>query len=292
MVKSMTGFGRCTKQLGDFEISFEVKAVNNRYLDCNVRLPRIYSYMEESIKKLVGSYTSRGKVDVYLSVDRVVGSSTQIVSDMGLIESYLEAFKNISETFGLKNDVSVSTVSRLPEVFSKRITEDDEDSMWEMVKEVANEALASFNSMRATEGESLKKDIEYRLDLISEMAEKIKNYSPSYLEQYRQRLETKIKEVLGSDTFDQSRILTEVAILSEKLDTQEELTRLASHISQFKQILSQKDPAGRKLDFLTQELNREVNTTGSKCAMLEISKLVIDAKAEIEKIREQIQNIE
>lgn len=292
MVKSMTGFGRCTKQLGDFEISFEVKAVNNRYLDCNVRLPRIYSYMEESIKKLVGSYTSRGKVDVYLSVDRVVGSSTQIVSDMGLIESYLEAFKNISETFGLKNDVSVSTVSRLPEVFSKRITEDDEDSMWEMVKEVANEALTSFNSMRATEGESLKKDIEYRLDLISEMAEKIKNYSPSYLEQYRQRLETKIKEVLGSDTFDQSRILTEVAILSEKLDTQEELTRLASHISQFKQILSQKEPAGRKLDFLTQELNREVNTTGSKCAMLEISKLVIDAKAEIEKIREQIQNIE
>ena len=209
-----------------------------------------------------------------------------------VISSNLEAFKNISETFGLKNDVSVSTVSRLPEVFSKRITEDDEDSMWEMVKEVANEALTSFNSMRATEGESLKKDIEYRLDLISEMAEKIKNYSPSYLEQYRQRLETKIKEVLGSDTFDQSRILTEVAILSEKLDTQEELTRLASHISQFKQILSQKEPAGRKLDFLTQELNREVNTTGSKCAMLEISKLVIDAKAEIEKIREQIQNIE
>jgi uncharacterized protein (TIGR00255 family) len=292
MVKSMTGFGRCTKQLGDFEISFEVKAVNNRYLDCNVRLPRIYSYMEESIKKLVGSYTSRGKVDVYLSVDRVVGSSTQIVSDMGLIESYLEAFKNISETFGLKNDVSVSTVSRLPEVFSKRITEDDEDSMWEMVKEVANEALASFNSMRATEGESLKKDIEYRLDLISEMAEKIKNYSPSYLEQYRQRLETKIKEVLGSDTFDQSRILTEVAILSEKLDTQEELTRLASHISQFKQILSQKEPAGRKLDFLIQEMNREANTIGSKSNDKEITSMMLDLKAEIEKIREQVQNIE
>ena len=292
MVKSMTGFGRCTKQLGDFEFSFEVKAVNNRYRDCNVRLPRVYSYMEESIKKLVGSYTTRGKVDVFLSVERIVGSDTKIVSDMGLIESYLEAFKSISETFGLKNDVSVSTVSRLPEVFSKRLNEDDEDSMWEMVKDVACEALGSFNSMRTSEGENLKRDIEYRLDLIAEIAEKIKNYSPSYLEQYRQRLETKIKEVLGSESFDPNRILTEVAILAEKLDTQEELTRLASHIAQFRQILSQNEPAGRKLDFLTQELNREVNTTGSKCAMLEISKLVIDAKAEIEKIREQIQNIE
>ncbi len=292
MIKSMTGFGRATQQIGDYEITFEVKAVNNRYLDVNVRMPRIYSYMEENIKKLVQSHTSRGKADVYLSVERLSGSSTQIVSDNGLIESYLAAFRDMEERFGLRNDVTVSSVARLPDVFTKRLTEEDEDQMWEKVKTVALSALSSFCAMRAKEGEALKQDILARLSLIEDIARRIGEFSPSYLEQYRHRLEAKIREVLGSVAPDEGRILTEVAIMADKLDTQEELTRLASHLNQFRTILDGNEPAGRKLDFLTQEINREVNTTGSKCASLDISKLVIEAKAEIEKIREQIQNIE
>ncbi len=292
MVKSMTGFGRAARQLGDYEITFELKAVNNRYLDVNVRMPRIYSYMEESIKKLIQSYTTRGKLDVYLSVERLSGTASQVVTDPGLIESYLRAFSQIETTFGLRNDVTVSTVSRLPDVFTRKLTEEDEDQMWQRVKTVACEALEAFNSMRQREGAALKEDISLRLDTIDGIARRIGEHSPSYLEQYRQRLENKIRELLDSVPADEGRILTEVAIMADKLDTQEELTRLASHLSQFRSILEGNEPAGRKLDFLTQEINREVNTTGSKCAMLEISKLVIDAKAEIEKIREQIQNIE
>lgn len=292
MIKSMTGFGRATQQLGDYEISFEVKAVNNRYLDTNVRLPRVYSYLEDNLKKLMGTFTTRGKLDAFLCVERTNGTSTCIEADHGLIASYLAAFADMEKTFGLRNDVSVSTVSRLPDVFTKKLAEEDEDQMWQFVKTTATQALETFNAMREKEGAALKADIEGRLDTIADIARRIQEASPNYLEQYRQRLEAKVKELLQGNSPDEGRILTEVALMADKLDTQEELTRLASHLDQFRQILAGNEPAGRKLDFLTQEINREVNTTGSKCASLEISKLVIEAKAEIEKIREQIQNIE
>ena len=290
----MTGFGRAKQTFGDFEIGFEVKSVNNRFSDVSVRLPRIYSYMEDGVKKLVGSRLSRGKTDVFVSIERISGTSSQIVSDTALIESYLDAFKNISETFSLKNDVTVSTVSRLPDVFSKRLTEEDEDAMWENVKTVAVQALDAFDAMRSAEGEALYRDLSARITLIEKMADHIASVSPSYLDEYRARLEAKVRELLGDSSLkpDDSRILTEVALMADKLDTQEELTRLASHISQFRNIIKSDQPAGRKLDFLVQEINREINTTGSKCQMLEISKTVIDAKAELEKIREQIQNVE
>ena len=290
----MTGFGRARQTFGDFEIGFELKSVNNRFLDVSVRLPRIYSYMEDSVKKLVGSRLSRGKADVFISVERISGSSSQIVGDNGLIASYLEAFKSIGETFGLKNDVTVSTVARLPDVFSKRLTEEDEDAMWENVKTVGEQALDAFDAMRRAEGEALYRDLRARIALIGDMARHVAEISPSYLDEYRARLEAKVRELLADASMkpDDQRILTEVALMADKLDTQEELTRLASHISQFESIIGGDQPAGRKLDFLVQEINREINTTGSKCQMLEISKTVIEAKAELEKIREQIQNIE
>ena len=294
MIKSMTGFGRARMTLGDFEISFEIKSVNNRFLDVSVRIPRVYSYMEERIKKLVGARVSRAKADVFVNVERISGTSTKVVSDDGLIASYLEAFSALSEKFGLANDVTVSKIARLPDVFSRQLAEEDEDEMWERVEKVASQALDAYDAMRTTEGETLKKDISMRLENIDGMAKRIASISPSYLEEYRKKLEGRIRDLLtdNSAQADEGRILTEVAILADKLDTQEELTRLDSHIKQFFSIMEKNEPAGRKLDFLVQEINREINTTGSKCQMLEISKLVIEAKAELEKIREQIQNIE
>ncbi len=292
MLKSMTGYGRCSDTVNGFEVTFEIRSVNNRYLDTNIRLPRIYGYLEEKIKKAIQKKAARGKIDAFLSVERPAGETTQIVLDEGLTAQYVEALRKIAENHGLRNDISVSSVSRFSDIFSKKVQEDDADTVWQAVEPVVEQALNAFLDMRLREGESLFADVDSRLNRMEEILSEIRSLSATALDQYRTRLEARLKEFLEDRQLDENRLLTEVGIIADKIDTGEELTRLASHIEQFRGLIRQEQPSGRTMDFLTQELNREVNTIGSKCSEIAITKLVIDAKNEIERIREQIQNIE
>lgn len=292
MIKSMTGYGRHAECIDGFEISFEIRSVNNRYLDTNIRLPRIYGYLEEKIKKAIANRASRGKVDAFLNVERPAGEVTQIALDEALCAQYVSVLHTIAEKHGLRDDISVSSIARFSDIFQKKVAEDDEDAVWSAVEKVVEKALDAFVAMRSREGENLFSDLDARLDRMQEILEKIRSYSGEALGAYRKRLEEKLKEYLEDKQIDESRLLTEVGIIADKIDTGEEITRLESHIRQFRSLIRQDTPSGRTMDFLTQELNREVNTIGSKCSMLEITQLVIDAKNEIERIREQIQNIE
>ncbi len=288
----MTGYGRFSDTVNGFEVTFEIRSVNNRYLDTNIRLPRIYGYLEEKIKKAIQKKAARGKIDAFLSIERPAGETTQIVLDEALTAQYIEALRKIAENHGLRNDISVSSVSRFSDIFSKKVQEDDADSVWQAVEPVVEQALNEFMKMRLREGESLFADLDSRLNRMEEILGEIRTLSGTALDQYRARLETRLKEFLEDRQLDENRLLTEVGIIADKIDTGEELTRLASHIEQFRSLIRQEQPSGRTMDFLTQELNREVNTIGSKCSEIAITKLVIDAKNEIERIREQIQNIE
>ncbi len=292
MLKSMTGYGRFNDNVNGFDVTFEIRSVNNRYLDTNIRLPRIYGYLEEKIKKVIQKNCARGKVDAFLTVDRPTGDQTEIALDEALAAQYVAALRKIAENHGLRDDISVSSVARFSDIFSKKVKEDDADTVWEAVGPVVEKAVEEFVAMRCREGESLYNDLSGRLDRMEEILKGIKKYSAEALTVYREKLETKLQEFLEDRQIDEGRLLTEVGIIADKIDTGEEITRLGSHIEQFRGLLNQDAPSGRTLDFLTQELNREVNTIGSKCAMIEITQLVIDAKNEIERIREQIQNIE
>ena len=292
MLKSMTGYGRCSDSVKGFEISFEIRSVNNRYLDTNIRLPRIYGYLEEKIKKAIQKKASRGKVDAFLTVERPAGEATEIVLDEALAAQYVGALRKIAENHGLRDDISVSSVARFSDIFSKKVKEDDEDAVWTAVEPVVEKALDAFLSMREKEGENLFRDLDARLDKMEQILEQIKAHSATALAEYREKLETRLKEYLADTQIDEARLLTEVGIIADKIDTGEEITRLGSHIDQFRKLIRQDTPSGRTMDFLTQELNREVNTIGSKCSQLAVTTLVIDAKNEIERIREQIQNIE
>lgn len=288
----MTGYGRSAKAIDGYEISFELKSVNNRFLDISVRMPRTLGYLEDSIKKKIGKAIARGKVDIFLTIERPEGEGATLVTDDAMISQYVQALHRIAETHGLRDDISVTALARFPDVFSKKSQEDDPEEMWRRIEEVAGEAIDAFCAMRRREGEALYEDLSSRLDTMEGIVEKIRALSGPALAAHRERLETKIREYVGDANMDEGRILTEVGILADKIDTGEEITRLTSHIAQFRKILQSDAPAGRTLDFLTQELNRETNTIGSKCNMLEITSLVIDAKNEIERIREQVQNIE
>lgn len=292
MLKSMTGYGRCSDSVKGFEISFEIRSVNNRYLDTNIRLPRIYGYLEEKIKKAIQKKAARGKVDAFLTVERPAGEATEIVLDEALAAQYVGALRKIAENHGLRDDISVSSVARFSDIFSKKVKEDDEDAVWTAVEPVVEKALDAFLSMREKEGENLFRDLDARLDKMEQILEQIKAHSATALAEYREKLETRLKEYLADTQIDEARLLTEVGIIADKIDTGEEITRLGSHIDQFRKLIRQDTPSGRTMDFLTQELNREVNTIGSKCSQLAVTTLVIDAKNEIERIREQIQNIE
>ncbi|MBQ3866857.1 MAG: YicC family protein [Clostridia bacterium] len=292
MLKSMTGYGRSRTSVNGYEITFEIRSVNNRYLDVSVRLPRVYGYLEEKIKKGVQAKASRGKVDVYLSVERPVGEGAEIRLDAALASQYASALRTLARDEGLLDDVSVSTLARFPDVFSQKAKEEDEGVVWESVKVAMDEALDEFCAMRRREGEALFRDLDGRLDTMAAILDKIRALSGEALQQYRARLEERIREFLGDRELDEGRLLTEVGIIADRIDTGEEMTRLASHIDQFRALIRQDAPSGRTMDFLVQEMNREVNTIGSKCSMLEITSLVIDAKNEIERIREQIQNVE
>lgn len=288
----MTGYGRCQASINGFDITFELRSVNNRYLDMNIRLPRVYGYLEEKIKKEIQTVAARGKIDAFLSVERPLGDAAEITLDEVLTAQYVNALKKIASDHGLDGNIKISDIVRFSDIFSKKAKEEDADQVWEAVQSVVDAALKDFLAMREREGKNLFSDVDSRLNNLEQILNNIRRYSAEALSQYREKLELRLKEYLADTAIDEARLLNEVGIIADKIDTGEEIARLASHIEQFRKLIRQDTPSGRTMDFLTQELNREVNTIGSKCSMLEITSLVIDAKNEIERIREQIQNIE
>lgn len=292
MIKSMTGYGRAQASVDGSDILVEIKSVNNRYYDFSARLPRMYGYLEEKLKSFLSGSISRGKIEVSVSIYNNTGKDEEITLNLDVANGYINALRNANESLGLTDDITLSQVSRFPDVFIVKKIIEDEESVWNNIRPVAEEAVSKFVSMRETEGAKMKDDLLSRLDFILKEVEKVEIQSPKTTENYRNRLYQKLKEVLSDNNIDEQRIVTEAAIFSEKIAVDEETVRLRSHISQFKELLETSEPVGRKLDFLVQEMNREANTIGSKAQDVAITKIVVDIKSEIEKIREQIQNIE
>ncbi len=292
MIKSMTGYGSAKGTVEGIEVSVELKSVNNKYLDTAVRMPRSFLFAEETIKQAVSSHISRGKVDVFVTVDSSMADDMLVKVNEPLLKGYLDALELISDKYGLANDVSVMSISRLPDVLSVEKKELNAEAVAEGMRAIAEQALCDFDRMRIVEGEKLKADVLTKLENIEGFVSVIEKESPLTVREYRERLLGKLSEVLGSSGIDESRILTEAAIFADKIAVDEETVRLRSHIAQLRQMLETGSPVGRKIDFLLQEFNREANTTGSKCQNSGIAHVVVDLKSEIEKIREQIQNIE
>lgn len=292
MIKSMTGYGRACHSFTEREITVEIRSVNNRYLDCNVKLPRIFSYAEDRIKQTVKDHVSRGKVDVFVTVQSTGGDEVKISLNRPVLEGYLTAMNAIASEYGVSNDVSVATLSRMPDIFVVEKPDMDEEARAAEIYQTVEEALEQYDKMRQTEGDALKQDLLNRRDTILSLVAKVEERSPVTVEEYRVRLQTKMQEVLSDTNIDESRILTEAAIFADKVAVDEETVRLRSHLDQLKEMLDKGGAIGRKLDFLLQEMNRETNTIGSKCNDLQQTKIVVDIKAELEKIREQTQNIE
>lgn len=292
MIKSMTGYGSAKGSAAGLEISVELKSVNNRYLDTSVRLPRSFLFAEDIIKSAVQSHISRGKVDVYVSVDSS-GTDDMIVKvNEPLLKGYLEALKHIASEYSLPDDISALSVSRFPDVLSVEKQELDNEAISAEIARIADAALNDFDAMRVREGEKLKEDILNRLAIIESLVSRVEKESPKTVSEYRARLEQKMKDVLGTAGIDENRILMEAAVFADHIAVDEETVRLRSHMAQMKAMAQGKSPIGRKMDFLIQEFNREANTIGSKCQNSDIAHIVVDIKSEIEKIREQIQNIE
>ncbi len=292
MIKSMTGYGGAKGSCEGFDISVELKSVNNRYLDCSVRLPRSFLFAEEAIKACVQRHISRGKVDVFVSVSSTGDDSLVVSVNEPLAKGYAEAIKQISELCGLSNDATALSIARMADVLSVEKKEADKDILAAGISEICEEALAEFDAMRIREGKKLSDDVEERLVTIENYVSAVEKRSPETVAEYREKLWKKMSEVLSSATIDEQRILTEAAIFADKVAVDEETVRLRSHIAQMRGMLAGGSPIGRKMDFLIQEFNRESNTIGSKCSNSDIAKIVIELKSEIEKIREQIQNIE
>ena len=288
----MTGYGRSVETRSGREFTVEVRSVNNRYLDCAVRLPRLVAFGEDAVKQAVKNTISRGKVDVYVSVRSEGGEQGTVTLNTALAEGYLAAMRQMAETFGLENDVKVSDLSRLPEVFTVDKPEVDEEALLADLMAVTNEALVGYDAMRTTEGAALDHDLRSRGARILELVGQVEKQSPKTVSDYRARLEAKLREVLANTAIDESRILTEAAIFADKVAVDEETVRLRSHLNQMNAMLDAGGAVGRKLDFLLQEMNREANTIGSKCTDVAVARIVVDIKAELEKIREQVQNVE
>ena len=292
MLKSMTGYGRCQRVLDGRDISVEIKSVNHRFFEFSARVPRAYGYLEEIMKGFVQQNISRGKIEVNVTVFTLEGKDAEVEINRSLAKGYIDALRSVSEELNLPDNLTLNSVLRFQDVFSVRKTQDDEEIIWNAVKEVAREAIDNFVAMRVVEGKRLKTDIEEKLDSIERSVAKVEVLSPQTTAAYRERLYAKLCEVLDKANIDESRILTEAAIFAEKTAVDEETVRLRSHIAQFRDLISGEEPVGRKLDFLVQELNREINTIGSKAQDIEVAKIVVDVKSDIEKIREQIQNVE
>ncbi len=289
----MTGYGRAVETVNGREFTVELRSVNNRYLDCSVRLPRILSFGEEAVKQAVKNSISRGKVDVFISVRSEGGDEVQVNLNKGVLESYLAAMRQMVEQYeGIADDISVSAVSRLPEVFTLEKPQVDEDQLLCDMMSVVAKALEGYDAMRKTEGEALDKDLRSRGQTILDLVAQVEQGNAQTVIDYRTRLENKLKEVLANTAIDESRILTEAAIFADKVAVDEETVRLRSHLQQMNTMLTDGGAVGRKLDFLLQEMNREANTIGSKCTDVNLARIVVDIKAELEKIREQTQNIE
>ncbi len=292
MISSMTGFGKSTELINNREITVEIKSVNHRYFEFSARTPRAYAFLEEKIKSFVQKKVSRGKVEVNVFIVNVGESDTKIVANEAVAKGYVDALRELCEPLDVADDIRLSTISRFPDVFTVTREETDEEALWADVESVLKDAVEAFCSMRRTEGDNLKTDLLSRLVTIENLVAKVEERSPQRVQEYRDRLYQKISEVVASTSIDESRILTEAAIFADKIAVDEETIRLKSHIGQFREILELNEPIGRKLDFLIQEFNREANTIGSKCQDVEGARTVVDIKSEIEKIREQVQNIE
>ena len=292
MIRSMTGYGRAVETVNGREFTVELRSVNNRYLDCTVKLPRSLSFAEETVKQAVKKAVSRGKVDVFISMKSENADDATITLNKAVLEGYLAAMRQMVTEFGVQDDISVSTVSRLPEVFSVEKPEVDEEQLQADLMSVVEKALEGYNAMRATEGGALDADLRSRGETILSLVEKVEAGNGQTVVAYRARLYAKLQEVLTNTTIDESRILTEAAIFADKVAVDEETVRLRSHLKQMNTMLDGGGAVGRKLDFLLQEMNREANTIGSKCTDVELARIVVDIKAELEKIREQTQNIE
>ena len=293
MLKSMTGFGRSMFENDGREYLIEIKSVNNRYSDINIKLPRNISFLEEKIKKVITNNISRGKIDVFISFNNNSEKGKDIKINTELAKKYIQELKTLQEETGIIDNISIMDISKMPEVLNLKVENEDEDLLWQELSECLENAITSFVLMRETEGNKIKEDLEARIARVSEKVEKISEISTGLVEEYIVKLEKRVNELLKNTTVDESRLAQEIVIYSDKSSVEEELTRLRSHISQFLNLLNETDtPVGKKLDFLIQEMNRETNTIGSKANSLEITNLVVDIKTEIENIREQVQNIE
>lgn len=292
MIKSMTGYGRAEETVDSMNIVVEIKSVNHRYFEFSAKAPRVYGFLEEKLKSFTNTLVSRGKIECYVSIECLEDFDTQIVVNKALAEGYLNAVKALSEEYSIDGTISATTLSRYPDVLSVHKAADDEDKIWNAVKVVAEKAIERFIEMRQTEGEKLKKDVLSRADTIIECVEFVEQRSPETVKEYNEKLKARIKELIGDASVDEQRLLNEAAVYADKIAVAEETVRLRSHISQLRTFMEADGAIGRKLDFLVQEINREANTIGSKAQDVEIAKRVISIKAEVEKIREQIQNIE
>lgn len=293
MLRSMTGFGRAENQIGEYAVKVNIKSVNNRYSDITVKLPKYYSFAEESIRRSAAEYISRGKVEVFVSVDKTAGSVETAVLDRDAAEGYIKALRGLGE-LGVKvsDDMLVSALSGYKEIFKLESADEDEEYITKILTEAFRAAAEDFVNMRIAEGRRMEEDILSHIDLLERNLREVEARYPELVKAYRMRLEGKLREVLGDKEIDEARIITEAAIFAEKTDIGEETVRLGSHIKEFREAVKTDKPIGKKLDFIIQEMNRETNTMGSKASDVEITKHIVEMKSEIEKIREQIQNIE
>lgn len=292
MIKSMTGYGSASGSAQGFNISVELKSVNNRFLDTSVRMPRSFMFAEDAVKSAVQRHISRGKVDVFVTVDSAGTDEVCVKVNEALLKGYITAVRHIAEEYGLSDDISAMSAARFPEVLTVEKADIDSEAVAAAIGEITELALLDFDKMRLREGEKLRDDVLSRLDTIDALVSAVECSAPETVKAYRSRLEQKMQEVLGTVGIDESRILAEAAIFADHIAVDEETVRLRSHMSQLRQMIEGSSPTGRKIDFLVQEFNREANTIGSKCQNSDIAHTVVELKSEIEKIREQIQNIE
>lgn len=292
MIRSMTGYGRYQDTVDGMDITVEIKAVNHRYYEYSSRLPRAYGFLDDKLKAYLQGSISRGKVDVYIFIDTADAPGSRVTVNHSLVQGYLKALGEIAETYGLRNDVSVMSLARYPDLLTVHREAEDEEAVWAAVRTVADVALNRFLQMREKEGEKLQEDILSRAAAILEAVGQVEERSPQTVREHMDKVQARMRELLGTATVDEQRLLTEAALFADKIAVAEETVRLRSHISQLEHMLAGNEAVGRKLDFLVQEINREANTIGSKAQDVQLARVVVDIKAEIEKIREQIQNIE
>ena len=292
MTNSMTGYARVEGIYENKKVLTEIRSVNHRYADYNIKIPRYYGFLEEKVRKFVSGYISRGKVDVYIAMESCGETDREITVNIPLAGSYVEALKTLQNEFGLAGDITVSSLARYSDIFSADRKQEDADAIWNTVLMALEPAMEQYAAMRAREGQRMVDDIRARAAAMLEMVAQVEERSPQCVVEYRNKLEARLQEVLSSTTIDESRILTEAAIFADKIAVAEETVRLRSHFVELETILAAPEPSGKKLDFLIQEINREINTIGSKANDIEIARVVVDLKAELEKMREQVQNIE